>query len=155
MNFANTDELRAAERASIRDFMRRHAALLRGRVLDFGAGTQPYKELVTGEYVPFEKGESFPAGSFGAVMCNQVFEYLEDPQGTVDLFYHILADGGHLVVTYPTNWYECEATDLWRFTHWGMERMLRLSGFALVTHVPRETHDPLNLVFGYGIVGRK
>jgi SAM-dependent methyltransferase len=152
VNIQNCDELRTVERASIRDFVERHRQYLTGRVLDFGAGREPYKEFVTGEYVPYELGQEFPAGSFDNILCTQVYEYLPDPQQTTDSFsYHIKA-GGHLVMTYPTAWYECEETDFWRFTKAGMERMLKRSGFEIVIHEPRERHDPLNLTFGYGVV---
>lgn len=42
--------IRELERASIRDFLKRHSDDLAGRVLDFGCGKQPYRDLVSGEY---------------------------------------------------------------------------------------------------------
>lgn len=154
----NNDSVRVLERSSIRAFMERNRQYLRGRVLDFGAGKQPYRDLVEGEYVPLDQGETFPTGTFDCVMCNQVIQYLHDPGHFPVLVHGLLsARRGYLVMTYPTNWDEVENTDFWRFTKSGMELLLRHSAdFEIVSHERRAEINLNGFKFplGYGLVAR-
>jgi len=145
--------IRRVERKSIQDFAKKNSSYLQGRVLDFGAGSQPYRELIGGEYVPYEKGETFPGGLFDAVLMTQVAQYLPDP---VKTFSELAKISKYLVMTYPTNWYEVEDTDLWRFTKVGMERILKESGFQIVAHEPKCSleFDNFTLHIGYGVVAK-
>jgi SAM-dependent methyltransferase len=156
--FGPCDQVRLIERASIRTFMEKHRGLLRGRVLDFGAGLQPYRDLVEGEYVAFQEGERFPDGQFDAVMCNQVLQYVDDPAATIA--WHLkgpLRPGGALVMTYATNWDFVEETDKWRFTYAGIARLLTTAGFLIVAHELRAAVKLGNFSFplGYGVVALK
>lgn len=158
----DNDTVRQLERSSIRSFMEEYGAPnLPGRVLDFGAGKQPYKDLVDGEYVPFDKAY-VPDGvlfdkPFNAVMCNQVMQYLENPQATLYWFHSVLVSAGFLVLTYPTNWDEVETSDLWRFTKQGMHRMVTRAGFNVMVHKRRAEIDLNGFKFplGYGVVAQK
>lgn len=134
--YAAGDPIRQIERASIRAFMVKHAHVLGGRVLDFGSGDEPYRDLIRGEYVPYEKDRgSMPGGYFDAVICNQVLQYVTDPMNVLRWALHAsLRPGGHLLFTYAANWDEVEKEDLWRFTKAGMERLLREAGFTLLDH---------------------
>src|SRR5438093_6368333 len=65
------DPIRQADIASIRRFVESHCDLLRGRVLDFGAGKpgtcrqpQPYRDLVDGTYLPVDEGDWLPPVPF-------------------------------------------------------------------------------------------
>jgi SAM-dependent methyltransferase len=149
------DPIRQIERASIRAFMEKHRQYLGGRVLDFGAGTEPYRDLVAGDYVPHEDGRNMPGGFFDAVICNQVLQYLTDPVNILRWgMYASLRAGGHFLLTYAANWDEVEATDYWRFTKAGMERMLREIGFTILAHELRAQVVIGNFKFplGYGVV---
>lgn len=151
------DPIRYIERASIRAFMENHRQYLRGRVLDFGAGDQPYRDLVDGEYVPFEKGDPSISGMFDAVMCNQVIQYLEKPEEVIESLVDRLCWGGHLVMTYPTNWAEVEGSDLWRFPRAGMTQLLARTGLSIVVHELRAevAIGHFKFALGYGVVGVK
>lgn len=157
--FPGTDRVRQIERASIRVFMERHRAVLKGRVLDFGAGKEPYRALVKGDYISFDKGQSFPGpyGSFDAVMCNQVIQYVGDPAECLSELRSVLRVGGHLLITYPVNWDEVETSDLWRFTKSGMERLLKVAGFEILVHERRaEVRMPgITFPLGYGALCRR
>ena len=145
--------IRAVEKKSIRDFLEDHRSYLRGRVLDFGAGEQPYQDLIEGEYVPFEKGGAFSPGPYDAVLMTQVAQYLPDPIGT---FSGLAKISKYLVMTYPTNWYEVEGNDWWRFTKVGMERILKESGFEILAHEPKcmIEFDGFVLNIGYGVIAK-
>ena len=152
----NNESIRALERASIRAFMKKHRQYLKGRVLDFGAGKQPYRDLVEGEYVPHEQGEPIPGTHFDAVMCNQVMQYLDDPAKYLSAFAVLTAPGGHLVMRYPTCWAEVEESDLWRFTKAGMTKLLKDAGFRVLVHERGAEIDLNGFKFplGYGVVAQ-
>ena len=145
--------LREYERNSITQFVGQAAldGYLDGRVLDFGCGKQPYREIVEsagGEYVPYDRkhfkgnvsGEDvgvdpWPGTDhFTTILCTQVLQYTPWP---ADLIRAFKMRGARLVMTYPTTWPEVEAEDLHRFTKAGMERLLTEAGFRIVKHVSR------------------
>lgn len=158
-HFYPGDPIRAIEKASIRFFMEQHRDLLKGRVLDFGAGKHPYRDLVEGEYVAFEKGDvpDWQGNLFDAVIVNQVLHYLADPLRQVSRFQEWLKPGGHLVLTYQVNWPEIEVGDIQRFTSSGMTRILGVCGFAILDHQRRAelVIGNFRLALGYGVVARK
>jgi hypothetical protein len=151
------DTIRQIERASIRTFMETHRAYLKGRVLDFGCGKQPYRDLVEGEYIGINEGDLLPEGLFDVVMLNQVSQYLRDPAGTFKGFARRLRSGGHLVTTWATNWEEIEDADLFRFTLSGMRRVLEDAGFELKAIARRAEVMVGNFKFvlGYGCIAQK
>jgi hypothetical protein len=153
--------LRDLERESIRSFVAQAASegYLQSAVLDYGCGKQPYREIVEaqlplgGVYQPFDQ-QRFP----GNVSGENIGEGVPDVEGLLGRFWHVLREGGHLVMTYVTNWAEVEPGDLHRHTRAGMERLLIESGFKIIQHTPREiaavTLDGENLYAGYGVVAR-
>jgi SAM-dependent methyltransferase len=163
----NHHSVRDLERASIRQFMERNRRYLTGRVLDFGAGEpgtcrepQPYRDLVRGEYVAFDesdRGHGLPEGSFHAIICTQVLQYLDDPAWYIRQFWTKLKPGGHLVMTYPTSWDEVEEFDFWRFTKAGMQLLLRRAGFQIAEHERRASINLGGFQFplGYGVVAQR
>jgi SAM-dependent methyltransferase len=156
------DPIRQADITSIRRFMEAYRELLRGRVLDFGAGKegtcrepQPYRYLVDGEYLPYDVGDKLPEPPFDVIMCNQVMQYLPNPRRQLREFAEWLKPRhGVLILTYGTNWDEVEESDLWRFTKAGMETALRQAGFAVGVHERRAEVVLGNFKFatGYGVV---
>ncbi len=158
------DEIRQADIASIRLFMESQKHLLKGRVLDFGAGKpgtcrepQPYRDLVSGEYLPYDIGDELPSSPFDVIMCNQVLQYLHSPFTQLVNFCSWLHLRGKLVMSYQCCWDEAEDTDYWRFTQAGMERMLDQIGFKVDLHERRAEVKLGNFRFplGYGVVASK
>lgn len=150
--------VRSVERASIREFMESHREYLKGRVLDFGAGDQPYRDLVEGDYEPHEKDERFPSGYYDAVMCNQVLQYVDDPAHVLRWAVRgSLKVGGVALITYPTNWDEVEPSDKWRFTKSGMEQLLKAADLKVLAHELRAVVKVGQFSFplGYGVVCQK
>ncbi len=158
------DPIRQADICSIRLFMESQRHLLRGRVLDFGAGKvgtcrepQPYRDLVEGNYLPYDIGDELPSPPFDVIMCNQVLQYLQDPLTQLIEFYSWLSFNGKLVMTYQCCWDEVEDNDLWRFTSIGMGRLLLGVGFNIKMHERRAEVKLGNFKFplGYGVVASK
>lgn len=139
--------------------MEENSNYLVGKVLDFGAGNQPYRDLVKGEYCPFDVAysDSLLEPPYDVIMCNQVLEYVPDPRAVIRDFYLMLKSQGTLVMTYPTLWEEVEPNDYWRFTKSGIEKLLGDNAFIIVKHELRcqlEFED-FNLAIGYGMVAKK
>lgn len=154
--------IRGLERKSIREFVTKHQGLLSGRVLDFGAGKegtclkpQPYRDLISGQYEPWEPDDKWPVPEYDAILCTQVLQYVPDPALVIHWFHGWLKDGGHLVMTYPTCWDEVEDSDLWRWTRFGMEKLL--ARFEILHHERRAEIELGGFKFplGYGVVARK
>jgi len=99
------------------------AADLRGRILDAGCGTQPYRRLlreasqVVGVDLSRTEGRRpdvlfdghrlpFRDGSFDGVLCNQVLEHVFTPEQFLRELLRVLAPGGRLVLTVPFAWGE-------------------------------------------------
>jgi hypothetical protein len=145
--------IRAVEKKSIRDFLEEHRKFLNGRVLDFGAGECPYRDLVSGEYVPLEKGDAFPQDNFDAVLMTQVAQYLVDPSEVFRRLAHVT---NYFIMTYPTHWEEVESDDWYRYTKSGMERLLQDAGFKILIHESRDflQFDDFTWNIGYGVVAQ-
>lgn len=154
--FSKYDVIRQIERYGILEFMTQVSSLFNGRVLDFGSGTSPYKHLISGTYVPLEKGDSV-SGLFDCIICNQVLQYIEHPTTLIRWFRNKLRDNGYLVMTYATNWDEVEDSDLQRFTKCGMTHLLHTADFEILRHERRSQICFHNFKFplGYGVVARK
>lgn len=149
------DLIRQIERYGILEFMKSNVHLFVGRVLDFGSGTQPYKHLISGKYTPHEKGDTIK-GMYDTIICNQVFQYLRDPEQIIESFHTHLTFGGYLVMTYATNWDEVEDDDLTRITKSGMTKMLEAARFNIIRHERRSQVSFNNFKFplGYGVVAQ-
>lgn len=171
--------LRESERDSIRAFVQwaAHSGYFAGRVLDFGCGRQPYREIVEqagGEYIPFDRqsfpgnvsgedvGDTWHLGEYDAILCTQVVQYIplypyyDGLQSVLGGMYESLSERGHLVMTYPTHWPEVEVEDRHRFTKSGMEELLAFVGFEVILHVQRHAMavEGEALAYGYGVVAR-
>jgi hypothetical protein len=165
-DFPGYDCIRQIERRSIREFMESNRTLLRGRVLDYGAGESPYRDLVEGEYiahhhVPLSHTMQELAeldASVDCIMCNQVVQYVPRPLIMLAMFNALLKkNNSHLVMTFPTNWDEVEVEDLHRFTSSGMRKLLHAAGFSVLRCVRRAEVriDNFRFPLGYGIVAVK
>ncbi len=170
--------LRELEAASIRSFVESCSEHFTGRVLDYGCGKSPYRDIVEaagGEYVGFDRAE-YPANVSGedvgdlpsyvdATICTQVLQYCADPESELWLLHGRMRWGGApgtveqrgvLVLTFPTNWPEVEPEDLHRFTASGMTRLLTEAGFTVERMERRAEIANRSDVFalGYGVVAR-
>lgn len=164
-------DLRTAEADSIRAFVQSAAddGYLSGRVLDYGCGKQPYRDIVEaagGEYHGWDliefpgnvSGEDITPGvplveRFDAVLCTQVLQYVPRVDEVLEAMYGMAP---LLVLTYPTNWPEVEPVDLWRFTKLGMTTLLEGAGFTIIRHDWRHgfRHKGISFTVGYGVIAR-
>jgi SAM-dependent methyltransferase len=141
-------------RRSLLRAVRAFSSQLRGRLLDVGCGSQPYRALFrVDEYVGmdidsevarrravadvFYDGGRFPFedGRFDAVLCNQVLEHVFDPDAFVAEIRRVLAPGGRLLLTVPFVWDEHEQPwDYARYSSFGLRSLLERHGLRVVRH---------------------
>lgn len=144
-----------------------HAAApsLRGRLLDAGCGTKPYRALFEVDaYVGldidsattrrqgaadlFYDGKAFPVtdSEFDSVLCNQVLEHVFNPEQFVAELARVLKPGGQLLLTVPFVWDEHEQPyDYARYSSFGLASLLQRHGFQIVEQ--RKLLDNFGLLF--------
>lgn len=146
------------EPASIRRFVERAAVetAAGSRVLDAGAGDCRYRPLfghcryVAVDSCKVEKAyagidvvgrlEEIPlaSGCFDAVLCAQVLEHVPDPPAALGEIHRVLRRAGALWLSVPLFNEEHEAPqDFFRYTRFGLARLLERAGFEVVTLEPR------------------
>lgn len=130
--------------------------LAQGTVVDLGCGTQPYRALFagasrylgvdrpgmpdSGEVVDvFGDAEDIPLAASRAdvVVCTEVMEHIGDPRRMLADIHRVLRPGGALVLSVPFIWHiHDEPHDYWRFTEYGLRRILGDAGFTVESLVP-------------------
>lgn len=163
----SSDEIRALQREHLVRFLSEQD--FTGRVLDFGCGTAPYREIVEkngGEWNGYNRG-IFPGGSkadigvdkplledWDVILCTQMLQYVPD---VAKLLRDFRSASERLVLTVATNWPEVEVEDLYRFTLSGISTLLEHAGF---TGVAFEQIGAVRFgdrewcALGYGVVAR-
>jgi SAM-dependent methyltransferase len=127
-------------------------------VVDIGCGSRPYEEIFhpyarsyvgvdvvrapTVDVVANAESLPFEGGSFDCVVCTQVLEHVGDPAAvTSEIFRVLRPDGVGFISTHGVAPYhatpELNVEDYWRWTHAGLEQLLRTTGrWAEVRVVP-------------------
>ena len=129
---------------------RKNEKYIKGRVVDLGCGTSPYKKdilEITNQYIGVDWDNSmhdvnpdvvadlsneFPfEDSFADTLISfQVLEHLPTPQLYLNECYRILKRGGTLLLSVPFQWRIHEAPyDYFRYTRYGLEYILKEAGF--------------------------
>lgn len=148
-------------RRRIARFVRRHAHLLSGDVLDFGGGEMPYRALARArswrsvEYAPSLAGSDLngiarrsrlgrqhiyydgrhiplPDGSVDAVLATEVLEHVFNLEELLAELRRVLRPGGRLLATVPFAMYEHEIPhDFARYTSFALRQRLTAAGFEV------------------------
>jgi SAM-dependent methyltransferase len=124
-----------------------------GRLLDFGCGSKPYKDLFqVDEYIGtdieisghdhsnedidvFYDGKTlpFPDGHFDSVFSSEVFEHLFNLPEILDELHRVLKKDGRMLITVPFVWDEHEIPyDYARYTSFGIKHLLEAHGFEII-----------------------
>jgi SAM-dependent methyltransferase len=148
------------EHRSVYESIRSAQELLKGRILDLGAGEQPYRVLAEGhgnQYVALDVTFSEPKrpdvcadslrlpfkdNSFDTVLCTQVAEHVKNPFLMFAEASRVLTQGGWLILTAPQAWpLHEEPYDFFRYTKYGLALLAEQAGLEVVTI--RERHGAL------------
>jgi SAM-dependent methyltransferase len=161
-------DLSRVENQTISDFVRSCGDHLAGRVLDFGCGKQPYRQIIEdagGEYHGYDRrgfggnvsGRDIGklAGEYDAIVCTQVLAYVHEVGECLFDLQDVLRDGGRLILTYPAAW-PVIRDELWHFTKLGMDALLEQAGFTVERHELRHgiDFDGFSVPMGYGALAR-
>ena len=130
------------------------APFLKGKLLDFGCGSKPYKEFfTTDEYIgldyeshghshDFEQidviydGKNVPFGNqeFDSVLSTEVFEHVFNLPHVLTELNRVMKPGGYMLITCPFVWNEHEVPyDYARYTVFALESILKEKGFEVIS----------------------
>lgn len=141
------------------------APKIKGRVLDVGCGTNPYKELFKNiSYVGLEidtpenrkksevdffyDGKTFPFSNhdFDCAISSQVLEHVFEPDDFLKELSRVLKFGGTLLLTVPFIWEEHEQPyDFGRYSSFGLKAILERNGFEVIEQ--RKTLNDIRAIF--------
>jgi SAM-dependent methyltransferase len=133
--------------------VREYSYLLQGKLLDFGCGSKPYKNLFdhTESYIGidyentghphvneqidvFYDGKTIPFSndSFDSILCSEVFEHVFNLEEIIPELYRVLKPNGKILITCPFVWNEHEVPfDYARYTQFALKNLLEKNGFAI------------------------
>lgn len=143
-------------RAGLLKQLKVFAPRLKGKILDFGCGTKPYKPLFTNctgytgldiENKGFEyeqnsvdvyyDGKTIPFDNehFDNVFSTEVFEHVFELDASLNEINRVLKTNGKLLITLPFFWEEhAEPYDFCRYSSFGIDYMLEKHGFKILEH---------------------
>lgn len=129
------------------------APQLSGKMMDFGCGRKPYRNLFTvEEYVGVDikvsghdhnnslvdiyyDGETIPVETeyFDSVFCSEVLEHLFEPDKILREINRTMKPGGSILLTAPFCWNEHEIPyDYARYSSFGIRYLLEKNGFTVM-----------------------
>ncbi|OGJ71626.1 hypothetical protein A2454_00840 [Candidatus Peribacteria bacterium RIFOXYC2_FULL_55_14] len=123
--------------------------VIRGRVLDLGAGRAKYKQLLqktATDYTAFDMVDGpnidvvgdvhnlpFDPCKFGTVVCTQVIEHVREPWRVVEEIARVLLPGGHCLLTTPFMMpHHADPHDFYRYTPDGVRHLCGRAGLEIV-----------------------
>ena len=134
--------------------IRNNAEFLSGKLLDFGCGSKPYKNLFNvEEYIGLDmdvgdahshnneqidvlyEGKEIPFESshFDSIFCSEVFEHVFELEDTLKELNRVCKPGGYMLVTVPFIWDEHEVPyDFGRYTSFGIKYLLNKHSFKVI-----------------------
>jgi len=136
-----------------REMERCARSYLRGRLIDIGCGTKPYKTLVAPyvtEHVGLDRVDPFnqlaevdlvgtayaipvPDGSFDSALSTAALEHLAEPQAALSECHRVLKAGGIAVYTVPFIWHlHAEPWDYFRFSKYGLKHLFEKANFEVL-----------------------
>ncbi len=133
--------------------IKKYSNQLKGKLLDFGCGSKPYKDLFsvdkyigidvrsaghsheTEEIDIYYDGKSLPFKDevFDSVFCSEVFEHIFNLDETLIELKRVMKKDGRALFTVPFVWDEHEIPfDFGRYSSFGIKYVLEKNGFLVI-----------------------
>lgn len=140
-------------RRAILSGISKHAPQLKGKLLDFGCGSKPYRSLFDAdEYIGLDyenegysprneqidvfydgKRIPFPNETFDSVLATEVFEHVFYLDDTLKEINRVMKESGKLLISCPFVWNEhLVPFDFARYSSFGMTALLERNGFSVL-----------------------
>jgi SAM-dependent methyltransferase len=157
--------------------IRKNGPSLKGRLLDLGCGSSPYKKFMACEnYIGLERkplpnvrvvgeGEALPFrnGVFDSLAATEVLEHVYKFRECANEINRVLKKDGMAYISVPMSWpIHYEPYDFFRFTVFGIRRLFEETGFEVVstqklggafiligTHLSLFTWDTISKIFRF------
>lgn len=151
-----------------------------GRLLDFGCGSKPYKNLLhVDEYIGIDmenpghshsnedvdvyydgKTIPFPDEYFDSLLCSEVLEHVFDIDNTLAELSRVLKPEAKGLITIPFVWNEHEVpNDFGRYSIFGITHILEKHGFRIIRYTKTthfiETVIQMAIVYIYQLLSTK
>jgi SAM-dependent methyltransferase len=123
----------------------------RGKLIDLGCGSMPYRQFIELQVSAYDSLEFFPSNvpvtyvgdmqampmipdaSYNTAISLEVLEHVPDPFRAVREVYRILKHDGIFIVSVPhLSRLHMEPHDYYRYTQYGVRRLLESAGFELI-----------------------
>lgn len=138
--------------------IRKYSGYMKGRMLDFGCGTKPYRSLFrvqehigvdienTGhsndvsQIDKFYDGKTIPFGNeyFDSLFSSEVLTHIFTIEEVMGELNRVLKKNGHFLLTVPFVWKENEKpNDSVRYTEHGIRYLLEKNGFEIIVQEKR------------------
>jgi SAM-dependent methyltransferase len=135
--------------------IRRFSPGLKGKLMDFGCGSKPYRSFFrVEEYIGvdfyneghphdheqidvFYDGEKLPFDSayFDSVLCSEVFEHIFNLDQVLGEINRVMKTDGRILITCPFVWNEHEVPfDYARYTRFALSDILKRNGFEIIEY---------------------
>jgi SAM-dependent methyltransferase len=142
-------------RHGIKDGVGKYAGMLKGKMMDFGCGSKPYRSFFSvDEYigVDFENeghphdneqidvyydGKTLPFENevFDSVLCSEVFEHIFNLNEILLELNRVMKPGGKMLITCPFVWNEHEVPhDFARYTRFALQSLVSKAGFEVIEY---------------------
>jgi len=132
-----------------RDVVNYFSEQIRGVVLDLGAGSAKYKDIIKMNAVKYTAFDMFPGeridvvgdilklpfddNSFDTIVSTQVLEHVEKPWIMIDQIYRVLKKDGVCLVSCPFLVpYHPDPGDYFRYTKAGLISLFKNTGFEII-----------------------
>jgi len=146
--------------------IKKYSSGLKGRLLDFGSGSKPYRHLfLVDEYIGIDIEESghnhkssavdiyydgktlpFESAYFDSFFSSEVFEHIFNLPDILTEINRVIKPNGDLLITIPFAIHEHEVPyDFARYTRFGIRDLLTKSGFKVVKLEP--TNNYIETIF--------
>lgn len=135
--------------------IKRLATRQTGKLLDFGCGRKPYRNLFTNvtEYIGVDIEQQtghdhtnsqidvyydgkiipFDNNTFDSIFCSEVFEHIFNIDEILPELHRVLKKNGQMLITVPFCWNEHEIPyDYGRYTSFGIKHLLEKHGFSVI-----------------------